>query len=94
MMEEDEEERIVTLDNDEDYDEKSSKQSQHHQYPRIEKIDNDVQKKIATSASVLNVSSYLDDFKIGKVSKEDISDLLTKALLEAIDEIEKKRVDV
>ena len=94
MMEEDEEERIVTLDNEEDYDEKNSKQSQHHQYPRIEMIDDKQQKKIATSASVLNVSSYLDDFKVGKVSKEDISDLLTKALLEAIDEIEKTQIDV
>ena len=52
------------------------------------------EKTISTTASVQNITTYLDDFKSNKVSKQDITELLEKALLESIEQIENKRVEL
>ena len=39
------------------------------------------------------MSSYLDEFKDGKLSKDDMLEILKKTVLESINQIEKKRLE-
>ena len=63
---------------------------------QIEKGRNVMLKEKETNVQVCiqNLSLFLDDFKDGKIGKEDISKVIATTILQSIEEIQKKRVEI
>ena len=87
--------QIIREEWDEGYHDKEAGEEIQNKQFTVENFNTalEVGKKQATTASVQNMSSYLDEFKDGKLSKDDMLEILKKTVLESINQIEKKRLE-
>jgi len=87
--------QIIREEWDEGYHDKEAGEDIQNKQFTVESFNTalEVGKKQATTASVQNMSSYLDEFKDGKLSKDDMLEILKKTVLESINQIEKKRLE-